>query len=170
MEIRKTIRRRLTVNVFQAVFRAAAEVWKERRPWKMERLHLWHKALLIIEFNLRFIPHVTSDFHCAVLDNVSCQRCSVSSLLFNKSKSLLRPGRSVFLVCQTVNGWYTFILFSQYSRTQYVRSTDFKRRTASGCSCENKWRSAHCPSASPSSCFHSTYRKTTAGMWQEVCV
>lgn len=69
----------------------------------MERLHLWHKALLTIEFNLRFIPHVTSDFHCAVLDNVSCQRCSVFSLLFNKTKSLLRPGHSVF--CLSDSQW-----------------------------------------------------------------
>lgn len=50
MEMGKTIRQRLTVKVFGA----AAGVWKERRPWKMEKLHLWHKALLIIAFNLRF--------------------------------------------------------------------------------------------------------------------
>lgn len=100
MEIGKAIRQRLTVNAFQAVFSAAAEVWKERKSWKMERLHFWHKALLIIEFNLPFIPRVTFGFHCAVLDNASCQSCSVSSLLFNKSKHLLRPGRSVFLFCR----------------------------------------------------------------------
>lgn len=52
----------------------------------MERLHLWHKALLIIEFNLHFIPRVTFDFYCAVLDNVSCQKL-LCLLLFNKSRS-----------------------------------------------------------------------------------
>lgn len=48
----------------------------------MKRLHLWHTALLILEFNLHFIPHVTFDSHCSVLDNVSWQSCSVPLCYF----------------------------------------------------------------------------------------
>lgn len=178
METEEILRQRLTgqevhISVCILVCCVATEVEREREGLgRWETPYLWQTQLLIIEFNLCFIPHVTFEEFLSVLEVTSCQSCFRSSvLLFWKWKSWRTW---CFFCCVrlfTTPFFPPFVFLPQYSRTQYVRCTDFKQWTASGCLCGNKWRSAHCPLASPNSCSHCTFRRTWVGkrLWNH-CV
>lgn len=129
--------------------------------------------LLIIEFNLCFIPRVTfEEFPYALSLSVATVKVSLDPMFSpcNLKVELLTclwREHNTFssLSDGSIHLYFLplFLSFSQCSRTQYVRCTDFKQWTASGCLCENKWRSAHCPLASPNSCFRCIFRRTWAG-------
>ena len=101
-------------------------------------------------------------------------RCKLSKLVpilrfpfvkFKKFEFSLKTTWCIFCCVRWFNipFFSAFASLSQCSRTQCARCTDFKQWTASGCSCGNKWRSAHCPLASPNSCSRCTFRRIWAG-------